>query len=183
VPHFESKWRIESRIRELGIPHTILRPVFFADNLVVPGIVSFLIWSGLAGALGRRGRIQMISVDDIGGFAALAFAEPERYLGQAIEIAGDEMGLEDAAEIYQKVTGKRPFYLPIPPWVLRRIDRGLGLMLQWFRDAGYQADIASLREFNPELKRLEPALRAAWERRVGSDSPTAGPGGSGCPHR
>ena len=31
--HFESKWIIEGYIDEIGLPHTILRPVAFMDNL------------------------------------------------------------------------------------------------------------------------------------------------------
>ncbi len=31
--HFESKWIIEQYVKELGLPHTILRPAAFMDNL------------------------------------------------------------------------------------------------------------------------------------------------------
>src|SRR5436305_2172481 len=34
VAHFESKWQIEEHIRTLGLPATILRPVFFMSNLL-----------------------------------------------------------------------------------------------------------------------------------------------------
>jgi uncharacterized protein YbjT (DUF2867 family) len=33
VPHFESKWQIEVYVRELGLPATFLRPVYFMENL------------------------------------------------------------------------------------------------------------------------------------------------------
>ncbi len=33
IPHFESKRRIEEHIEALGIPYTILRPVYFMENL------------------------------------------------------------------------------------------------------------------------------------------------------
>ena len=36
LPHFESKWQIEEHIRSLGLPATILRPVFFMENLRSP---------------------------------------------------------------------------------------------------------------------------------------------------
>jgi uncharacterized protein YbjT (DUF2867 family) len=32
IPHFESKWEIEEHVRQIGLPYTILRPVFFMQN-------------------------------------------------------------------------------------------------------------------------------------------------------
>ncbi len=32
VPHFETKWTVEQHIRQLGLPATILRPVWFMEN-------------------------------------------------------------------------------------------------------------------------------------------------------
>ena len=32
-PVHESKWQIEQHVRALGLPATILRPVFFMENL------------------------------------------------------------------------------------------------------------------------------------------------------
>ena len=32
LPHFESKWQIEEHIRAIGLPHTVLRPVWFMEN-------------------------------------------------------------------------------------------------------------------------------------------------------
>lgn len=32
IPHFDSKFQVEEYIRSLGLPHTILRPVFFFYN-------------------------------------------------------------------------------------------------------------------------------------------------------
>jgi uncharacterized protein YbjT (DUF2867 family) len=40
IPHFESKNKIEERIRQIGMPYTILRPVFFMENWVGIATVS-----------------------------------------------------------------------------------------------------------------------------------------------
>ena len=34
VPHFESKWRVEQYLHELGVPTVVLRPTFFMDNFL-----------------------------------------------------------------------------------------------------------------------------------------------------
>ena len=103
IPHFESKWRIEEYSRSLGLPLTVLRPVFFMEN--------FLSFSGprdgvLAMPLPPDRPLQLIAVDDIGGFAALAFRRREQFLGQALEIAGDELTLPQAAAIWSRVSGQ-----------------------------------------------------------------------------
>lgn len=32
IPHFETKWKVEQHIRQIGLPATVLRPVFFMEN-------------------------------------------------------------------------------------------------------------------------------------------------------
>ena len=73
--HFATKYEIEEYIRSLDLPHTILRPVFFMENFnwQRPQITN-----GTYPGMGLRPEkgIQMVAVDDIGAFAALAFGEP-----------------------------------------------------------------------------------------------------------
>ena len=42
IPHFDSKYQVEQHIRGLGIPYTIVAPVYFFDNVfnpfVLPGL-------------------------------------------------------------------------------------------------------------------------------------------------
>jgi uncharacterized protein YbjT (DUF2867 family) len=38
IPHFESKYKVEQHIRNLGLPHTIIGPTFFMENLLGPGL-------------------------------------------------------------------------------------------------------------------------------------------------
>jgi uncharacterized protein YbjT (DUF2867 family) len=159
IGHFESKWRIEQHIRKLGLPATILRPVFFTDNLLVTGPGAFLFWGAVAGALRGGKRLQVIAVDDIGAIAARVFAEPERFIGQAMEIAGDEPTLDELVAAYRRVKGRKPWFLPIPPGLLARMDKDLGSMFRWFATDGYRADIASVRALHPALLDFEGGLR------------------------
>ncbi|MAG36081.1 MAG: NmrA family transcriptional regulator [Dehalococcoidia bacterium] len=166
IPHFESKWQIEQGIRALGLPATILRLAFFMDNLVTPGFVGFGMWSAMAGAIGKAGAMQMIATDDIGAFAALSFSKPKQFIGQALEIAGDEVTLEQAVRTCREVRGKRPWFVPLPDWLLGRMDRDLATMNRWLREHGYAADIPALRTLHPDLKNLEAGLRVAEPLRL-----------------
>src|SRR6266487_5057182 len=84
--HFESKWIIEQYIQSLNIPYTILRPVLFMDNY---NWSRAQILNGTFTGMGLRSdkEVQSIAVEDIGVFVALAFANPEKYLGKTIELA------------------------------------------------------------------------------------------------
>ncbi|HEY8468297.1 MAG TPA: NmrA/HSCARG family protein [Longimicrobiales bacterium] len=158
LPHFESKWRIEQRIRELGLPYTILRPVFFMENWarMRDGIRG----GTLSTPLSPGRRLQQIAVDDIGAFAALAFADPDRWLGRELDIAGDEPTMEQTAEAFSRVLGREVRYVQVP-WdeFARRAGEEAAKMWRWFEDSGYEADIAALRELHPGLRTLEQHLR------------------------
>lgn len=49
---------------------------------------------------------RLIAAQDIGAFAAAAFAEPERFHGHEIDLAADSPALPDVAAKMTKVTGK-----------------------------------------------------------------------------
>src|SRR5512139_1197572 len=84
--HFESKWMIEQHIHSLDISFTILRPAAFFENF---NWERAYILNGTFNGLGLRPEKerQLIAVDDIAAFAALAFADPSEYARKTIELA------------------------------------------------------------------------------------------------
>jgi len=160
IPHFESKWEIEQHIRSLGLPATIFRPVAFYDNFfwTRPYILNGT-FMGLGLSNDRTN--QYIAVDDIGGFVALAFANPQEWLGKGLEIAGDELTESQIAGTFSRVIG-RPVQLsstnPMGD------DPEGQKMVKWFEEHGYQADIPALRKLYPQLTDFETWLRrTGWE--------------------
>lgn len=164
--HFASKYEIEQYIQSLGLPYTILRPVFFMENLnwTRPQITN-----GTYTGLGLRPDkgLQLIAVDDIGAFVALAFEKRQDYLGQTIELAGDELTEPQIADVLTKVIGR--------PVTLATVQMPEGAnptseqiaMFQFFNAQGYDADIPALRKLYPPLKTFELWLRATgWENAV-----------------
>jgi uncharacterized protein YbjT (DUF2867 family) len=158
LKYLASKGRIESRIRELGVPATILRHAFFLEWLT--GSFAPTIWRGLEKGLKPDQTIQVISLDDIGAFAAFVFNDPKRFIGQEIEIAGDEASLEQISQTYQRVKGKglKPTWLPYG--LLLRMGE-FGKFIQHLPVQESHADIASLRVLYPGLKNLEEGLSTA----------------------
>ena len=162
IPHFESKARIEEHVRGLGVPYTILRPVFFMDNWAwardaIRGGV-------LAQPFDPDKPLQQVAVDDIGAFAALAFADPATWRGRAVDLAGDELTMPQSAEVFARVICRPVRYERIP---MDRFEQAAGkesaTMFAWFNDVGYAADIPALRATYPRLTTLERYLRdAGW---------------------
>ncbi|MEC3919792.1 NmrA/HSCARG family protein [Nocardia sp. CDC160] len=143
IPHFDSKWLVEQRIRELGLAATILRPTSYMEGFATP-VVATIGLGMLASVLGKDKTLQVISVRDIGIFAALAFADPAEYVGRALEIAGDELTVPQLAA----ATGRG--YVRLPQRVLRMMGPE-SRMFFWFGESGYRADIPALRRRHPGL--------------------------------
>ena len=161
--HFESKWLIEQHIQSLDIPYTILRPAAFFDNF---NWERAAILNGTFNAIGLRPekQRQMIAVEDIAVFTALAFANPGEYLGKTIELAGDALTESQIAETFAKVIG-RPVMLTVPAGGnRRRSDEEMTAMFNFFNGEAYDADILSLRKLHPGLLTFEQYLRKnGWE--------------------
>ncbi|GHP00531.1 NmrA family transcriptional regulator [Reticulibacter mediterranei] len=168
IAHFESKWQIEEYLRALHLPVTILRPVFFMSNLQYATTVEADGTLVVSQALRPETRLQMIAVEDIGKFAALAFAHPESFLGKEIEIAGEELTIAEIAESIERVTGKPTRFVELPLEQLRSFDAETAMMYEWFNQSGYQAAIPALRQLHPDLLTLE-----AWLKQSGMLSPSA----------
>jgi uncharacterized protein YbjT (DUF2867 family) len=140
---------------------TILRPVFFMSNLFqyygvkeeADGTLT------LIQALHPQTRLQMIAVEDIGKFAALAFAHPETFLGKAIEIAGDALTPLEMAQHLEHATGKPTRFVELPLEQLRSMDAQTAIMYDWFNQSGYQADLPALQKLHPALLTFEAWLR------------------------
>lgn len=167
LPHFDSKWIIERHIRDLALPATILRPVFFMENF--QDYVQEPIMKGfLPQPLAPNVPLQMIAVDDIGAFAALAFEHPEKWLGREVELASDELTMPQVAEVFTRVLGRPVHYLQVP-WdeFLKQAGEENARMYHWFNEHGYLADIVALRQEYPELHTLEQTLRGEnWQVRL-----------------
>jgi len=143
IPHFDNKWRVEETVRSLGFPsYTIIRPVFFMENLASPWFKPAIDEGTLAMGIKPDTRVQMIAVADIGKYGRLAFEKHEELNGQAIDIAGDELSAPDAAAIIGEAAGKPVNHFQVPIDQVREFSDDFATMLEWFDGVGYNADIA-----------------------------------------
>lgn len=163
VPHFAAKHRIELRLRQLcqesGKRWTILRPTGFMDSYN-PGFFGQLMASLWAAGMPADRKMQMISTHDIGIFAAKALLNPEAWADKATALAGDELNFSELQDVFQRTVGEplpqtyRAVSYPVL-WMVSDASKSF----EWFRTAGWDADIPSLREQEPGLQTFEKWLR------------------------
>ncbi len=161
--HFTSKYEIEQYIQALGLPYTILRPVAFMENYnwSRPQITNGT-FSGIGLRPGKT--TQLVAVDDIGAFTALAFDQPETFLGQTIELAGDELTEPQIAETFARIIGRPVAVVPRQMPAGAAPSEEMVAMYNFFNATGYDADIPALRKVYPKLTSFEQWLRATgWE--------------------
>lgn len=159
---WKSKWKIEKHIQAIGLPATILRPVAFMENYLSP---QFGVQTGtLSYVFPSEAITQLIAVDDIGAFAALAFREPDEYIGQALEIAGDSASQSQIAAAFGRVLNRQISYAQIPLEIIERHQPALVKLIiaanEFAARGGWQADIKDLRRRLPTLKSLDQWLAA-----------------------
>jgi uncharacterized protein YbjT (DUF2867 family) len=161
IPHFDNKSRVEDTVRSLGFPSTvIIRPVFFMENLVSPW---FLHGDTLHAALAPTTTLQMIAVKDIGQYGALAFTSADELNGREIDIAGDARTMPEAAAALSTGLGRAIQFVQIPIAEVRKTSEDFALMLEWFEQVGYNADIeGNTREFG-----IPPTSLDEWARGLG----------------
>jgi uncharacterized protein YbjT (DUF2867 family) len=108
----------------------------------------------------------LIAVDDIGGFAALAFEHPEVYRGKALELGGDALTEQEVAETFSRVLARPVALIQPPANPDQPVSEELLLMWRWFDEKGYESDPTELRAIYPALQTLE-----TWIRRTGWTQP------------
>lgn len=142
VPHFDNKARVEKHIAGLGLPsYVVLRPVFFMENMqtfFAPDENG-----NIYVAMSPSTKLQMVAVQDIGKYGLLGFQKAAELNGQAIDFAGDELTIPEAAAIIGDVTGKKVQHVQANIEDVRAYSEDMALMFEWFESTGYDADIAT----------------------------------------
>jgi uncharacterized protein YbjT (DUF2867 family) len=165
VPGFDGKWEIEQHIRKIGLPATIFRPAFFMYNFEAADIQKNIMEGVFTLALKADRPVQMLAVEDLAIFVNLAFKKPEEYIGKAIDLAGVELTMTEAAEAFSRAVGKPVRFIEQSIAEVRRFNKDMARMFEWLNENRGHADIPALRSLHPGLMTLDTWLRwAGWAR-------------------
>ena len=151
IPHFDSKYKVEEHITSIKIPHTIVAPVYFMDNVFTPWFLPSIQEGTLKFAMPADRPLQQVSVDNIGAFSAAMIERREKVFGKRFDIAGDELTGEQTVAAISKASGKDIGYEGFDPEYMRAENADFAEMFLWFNKVGYSADIKNLHKEFPEV--------------------------------
>ena len=152
IPHFDSKYAVEKYIKQIGVAHAIVAPVYFMENLYFPQTKEALDNDTYASPLPPDLKLQEVALADIGQFGALVVENRAKFEGQRIEIASDTVTGRQQAKLLGDALGRKVGYFQVPLEQIKAMSEDFAIMYQWFIDHGYKVDTEGLRKQYPEVK-------------------------------
>jgi uncharacterized protein YbjT (DUF2867 family) len=152
IGHFDSKFKVEQRIAELGIPAAVIAPVFFMENYLFPWNIADVDEGRVREAIPAHKTLQLLSSADIGKSAAIVLEQPERFAGERIELVGDELTGPRIAEVLGAAIGRQLEFQVQPLDELDAMGNDMRLMYEWLTVTGYSADAGRLARALPEVR-------------------------------
>ncbi len=147
VPHFDSKFEVEQMLAATEIPHTIVGPAYFFDNLL--GGADALAAGVMPIAMPADKPLQQLSRRDLGRLVATLFAAPDVHVGQRIDLASDQPTPEEMARIISDVLGTT---VTAESYDAERIEsEDMRAMFTFLGDRGYEVDIPTLHRRFPDV--------------------------------
>jgi len=162
------KAAVEARFRELLPQVTILRPARFMSNFLATGYPVDGIDDGVHRHLFPPDEpVQSIAPQDIAEFAALAFADPARYAGRTLELAGDAVTPLDAVAAISEATGVPVRYHEVMDAEAAALAPALAeARASWLAGNHWAADIEALRVIHPGLRTFADWLKEGGAARL-----------------
>jgi uncharacterized protein YbjT (DUF2867 family) len=149
VPVLESKRVVEARMRDLALRRTTLAPVYLMENLFNPWNRAALHEGKLPLALPATQPLQQVATVDVAAFAVLALERPEVFVGERIELAGDELTGPEAARRLGRVAGRELEFEQVE--LAELPSPGLARLFEWLAHEPIDVDIEALRASYPQV--------------------------------
>lgn len=163
--YWTDKWAVEQFIHDAGFEFwTILRPSFIMTNLTrsrAPVLFPQLSRGQLVSPVWPDAKVQLIAPEDIGAFTVAAFADPQRYNRQTIELAGDELTMGEIAAVLASATGNSVEAISLSPdeAIASGIPATWVRSQEWTNHVGYLVDRTKLAAYGLPMTRL-----AVWAK-------------------
>lgn len=159
IPHFESKAQIEQHLRSSQVPHTVVAPTYFYENLGDP--VQTIASGELILPLTESRPLQQVALADLGRLVASLIGRRAEFLGARIEVAGDQPTPGQMAAALSVAGGRAVRYRRISVEEIAERSGDLATMYRFLEQTGYQVDLEALRGRFPEVRWTS---FAAWAR-------------------
>ncbi len=143
VPHFQSKARIEERLRHAAVPWTVIAPSYFYENLL--GSRAAILEGVLPLALPVDKPLHQVGLRDLGAVVAAILDRRQEHLSERVEIAADAPTPREMAG----ALGARAVETPLDD--LRERNPDLAALYAFLAGDGYGIDVPAVRARYPEV--------------------------------
>jgi uncharacterized protein YbjT (DUF2867 family) len=148
VPVLDGKHAVEREIARLGIPSTILAPVYFMENAFNPWNLPALAAGRFPLPLPGDRPLQQIAIADLASVAVAVLERPADFAGERLALAGDELTGEEAAAALTRVAARSFEFQEVP---LASFPEGMRLLFDWLRRGGPEVDVEAVRRRFPDI--------------------------------
>ncbi|MEU7765163.1 NmrA family NAD(P)-binding protein [Nocardia sp. NPDC049190] len=154
------KQRIEDAVAASGARYTLLRPVRFMENYLLRAMPVDGISDGVHRHLFPADKpMKVIALADIADIAAIAFADPDRFHGRVLELAGDAITPLAAAAAITRSTGHQVRYQEVTEADADALGTEIGNTWRSIRHTGgWVADVDEVRAIHPGLRTFDTWL-------------------------
>lgn len=148
VPEYDRKHEIELYLKATRVPHTVVAPAFFMENLLTDPWLGLLRQGELALPLPSNCKLQQTARADFGRFVRIVMEDPEAFLDRRICIASDELSPIEMTASLARTTGQRLQHVPIDP---ARLGPAAAARFAWIEKNEGGADVQALRRNYPRV--------------------------------
>jgi uncharacterized protein YbjT (DUF2867 family) len=148
VPLFRVKYLVEEHIRSLAIAHTILAPVYFMENLFNPWNLPALRAGLLPSPIPIDSAMQQVTIRDLAALTAIVIEQPDRFAGERIAIASDQLSANEAADVLSRIVGRG---FKAKQTSASQLTPGLRALFDWLERYGHHVDIPALHRRYPDV--------------------------------
>ena len=147
VAAIDGKAILEEKLRNSGLPFTILRPGLFMDDFLGASLpfarpiqklldahrplVGRLFLATLQAVMPKDSRIPLTTLQDVGRMAAWALATPEESQGKTYGVIGSSETAETLCVLWAKVTGQSVPRIPGLKFGLHLVHPKMSVLLKW----------------------------------------------------
>ncbi|GAA0675896.1 uncharacterized protein YbjT (DUF2867 family) [Sphingomonas insulae] len=169
--YWEGKAAVNELVKEQGFRNwVILKPALMMHNLLPP-VADFMFPSlsqtgEIDTAFAPDTKVDWIAAEDIGAFAAAAFADPERFHGHEIDLAAEAVTMNVLAAKIAEATGKPVSAVASSKeeLVARGYHAGVVDMQVWSNVEGYKVDLDAVRRWGVPLTSLDAFVERNRDR-------------------
>ncbi len=162
--YWEEKAAAIQAVKEAGFPYwTILKPPFLMENLLPPRS-EFMFPTFPQGKfitpIAPETKVDWVSGNDIGRFAAAAFAEPDKFNRKEISLVSEKLTMSELANALSAATGKHfeAQSVPVEEAIKQGIFEQLVGSYLWLNVEGYKIDPQEAAGYGIQLESLTSFL-------------------------